>query len=335
MSTIDSKKLHAALAKARNVGLVEEPFTIEDCELVLRNLRPDEYAAAIQDCDGLEAAAYMNTYQKGHISRAIVEVNGTDLRSVEYVTVEEEDPKTHQPKKVKLELHRYLTEHMLNTWGKEAVYTAFRKFGDVVELAERKSTEGITFIVPDETTEDRYRRLLLEAKEIEASIPGTMVDSILEDIGFIRKASPEELKRVTEKTAQLARELDAVQEEVQAEPEEVEPEEEAPPPVPAPVSRPPLVDPHVTLQQAIAARRAPESMQPAPVRQAPPEPPVMSRAEQTAVLEAEAFSLQPDAAHEVVEIRKQPPLDPRVAATILDQPPAAGINPRFKAPPRI
>lgn len=347
MSIIAAKKLHEALAKALNVGLVEEAFTIEDCELVFRNLRPDEYAAAIQDCDGLDGPEYMNAYQRAHISRAIIEVNGADLRGVKYVTVEEEDPKTHQPKKVNLELHLYLIDHMLNSWGKEAIYTAFRKFGDVVELAERKAKEGVTFIIPDETPEERYRRLLLEAKEVEGSIPGTMVDSILEEIGFIRKASPEELQRVTEKTAQLARELGtAAQAEDQpdAEPEmqpEDEPEEHQEV-APAPrASRTLPVDPHATLQQAIANRRAPEaqhspSPQSAAQPPADPEPPVApSRAAQTAALEADAFSMHPEAAHEVVEIRQHLPIDPKAAAAILDQPPAAGINPKFRAPTRI
>jgi hypothetical protein len=37
-------------SKAKSIGIVEEPFTIGDCSVVLRNLRPDEYGAVIQEC---------------------------------------------------------------------------------------------------------------------------------------------------------------------------------------------------------------------------------------------------------------------------------------------
>lgn len=313
MSTIAAKKLHEALAKARNVGLVEEAFTIEECDLVFRNLRPDEYAAALQDCNGLEDVAYANAWQKGHITRSIVEINGVDLRDVEYVEVEEDDP-TKSTKKVRLELHRYLADHMISSWGKEAIFTAFRKFSDVVELAERKAKEGVTFIVPDETDEEQYRRLLLEVRELESVLPTTLVDSILSDSGFVRKSSQEELKRVEEKTSQLARDL------------EVEPE-----PAPAPRRNSP-VDPHATLQQAIANRRTAEPPAlPEPVSE--PEPQRVSRAAEYAALEEGAFNLNPESATEVVEVKPKPPVDHK--ALVIDPPVTAGINPRFKAPPRI
>jgi hypothetical protein len=352
MSTIAAKKLHTALAKARNVGLVEETFTIEDCELVLRNLRPEQYVAAEQDCQGTEAGrAYMHAYQKAHLSRAIVSVNGVDLRDVDFVEVEEEDPKTHQPKKVKLELHQYLMTHMLNSWSLESIYTAMRKFYDVIEMAERKAKEGINFLLPEESNEEKYRRLLLEAKACEAEIPDTMIDTILEDIGLTRKASAEELRRVEEKTAQLAKDLGS---EPTSPPEPESPplparqaSEPLPEPYPEPepeptVRRPlnqgtrsPVVDPHATFQQAIANRRVSE---PPPVVKSQ-EAPAVSRASQIAALEEgrvpEAYSLHPEAATEVVEIRKQAPVDVKVVAAILDKPPAAGINPKFRPGPKV
>lgn len=327
MSTIAAKKLHDALAKARNVGLVEEPFTIEGCDLVFRNLRLDEYSDAIKDCTGLEGTDYMNAYQTAHISRSIIEVNGVDLRDIEYVEVDEEDPKNNRIKKVRLELHKYLFDHVLSTWGKEAIFIAYRKFGDVVELAERKAKDGITFIVPDETDEEKYRRLLLEVKELEGILPGSLVDAILSDSGLVRRASQEELQRVDERTAQLAKDLEEAPESDEYEPEL--PQEEAPSP---PRSR--AVDPHTTLQQAIANRRASE---PAPAPPPPPEEPkISSRAAEYAQLEAQAqegFNLHPESAHEVIEIKAKPPIDPQTLR--VDPPLRAGINPRFKAPPKV
>jgi hypothetical protein len=42
MGTISAKNINQALTKARDVGYVEEPFTIGDVSIVLRNLRPDQ-----------------------------------------------------------------------------------------------------------------------------------------------------------------------------------------------------------------------------------------------------------------------------------------------------
>ena len=348
MSTIAAKKLHDALAKARNVGLVEEAFTIESCDLVFRNLRLDEYSAAIQDCNGLEGTDYMNAYQTAHICRSIVEVNGVDLRDVEYVEIEEEDPKTNRPKKVRLELYKYLLDNVLKTWGKEAIFIAYRKFGDVVEMAERKAKEGITFIIPDETDEEKYRRLLLEVKELEGVLPTSLVDTILSDSGLVRRASQEELARVEERASQLAKDLQQepsgspedemirLTREAKAEDEEEEAYEPMPqetPPPPTPRTRP--VDPHATLQQAIANRRASEpAPRPEPVQQSPQrldEPKPSNRAAEYAQLEAEAFNLHPESATEVIEVKPKP----QAEVLRVDPPVVSGINPRFKAPPKV
>jgi len=363
MGTIDGRKLKDALAKAKNIGLVEETFLIEDCELVLRSLRPDEYAASHQDCQGLDGIAYLNAFQFGHLSRSIVKVNGVDFRDVDFVTVEEPDSKSGQLKNVKLERHAYLLKYLLSSWGKEAIYTAYRKFGDVIEQAERKAKEGITFLIPEETGEERYRRLLLEAKSAEGDVPDTMVDRILEDVGLMRKATSDELRAATERTDQLAREQEAAKEAAQPpEPEAAEPApvlevSEAVQPAPAeaveavpapqaPVRR--VVDPHQTLQQAIASRQA---AAPVPV----PATPVVqadqsdgnsgNRTSAIAALEADLPSSLPGnqgqievqaQRPETVELReRQQRFDATAASAILDRPPTSGINPRFRPPTKI
>ncbi len=359
MGTIDSKKLNAALTRAKNVGLLEERFTVEDCELVLRNLRPAEYVAVIEECQGLGDVAYLHAYQRGHLARAIVEINGVDLRSTEFVSIEDEDLKRPgQTKTVKLELHDYLLKHVLATWSQEAVFVAYRKFGDLIGTAERKAKEGVTFLTPDETAEDKYRRLLLEAKECEEDLPNTLIDKTLQDLGLMRTSAADEIKRTMEQTDRLAREQEAEraqQEQAQAVPAQAEPE---PPPPPIVVqteaaepSRQPMnqttglpPDPHQTLQQAIAARR----VQPAAANVE-----VYKRTSTIAALEADASGLGDDqigtlpgkngepipvvtmgATTEVVELRKQSSFDPSAAQQILDTPPAAGINPRFRPPQR-
>jgi len=317
MSTIPVKTLKDALSKARNVGLVEEAFSLEGCDFVIRNLRPAEYAAVMQDCAELEELAYLNHYQMSHLARAIVEIDGVDLRGVTIVQVDE---------RTKMELHQYLLDNVISTWSKEFLYTAFRKFGDVVELAERKAREGVTFILPDETDSEKYRRLLTEAKSVEGELPDTLVKAILDEVGFASKSSQQELQSVEQSgLAEFAKEQMAELAEAEVEtPAEEEPEPAPEPEAPKRVIR----DPHATLQAAIAKRQQPQQAGPAPVVEPPPASQlpaaeVSTRAALIAALERE---------EETLEIDARAPAKPDPKHVRVDGPPSAGINPRYRAP---
>jgi hypothetical protein len=289
-----------------------------------------------------------------------------DLRKTKYVEEEEPDPKDPiKLRKVKTELHAYLLKKVISTWGKEVQYTAYRKFSDVLELAERKAKEGVEFLLEDESDEERYRRLLLEAKECESDLPDSLMDHILEEHGLMRKTTAEEVKAAMERTDKMARE-DA---ETDPEAKKAEEVEEAPKepevkatasetpeatPEPKEVVRQPLnqtpgkqppKDPHQTLQQVIEARRK------APVQNGQKEGDSknVSRAAEIAALESGAgigvegelssdkeIPVQQEPKPEVAELRKkQDPVDPKKVATIIDQPPVSGINPRFKPPAKV
>jgi hypothetical protein len=346
VGSIDSKKLNAALAKAKDIGLVEEACTISGCDLVLRSLRPEDYTAAIQDCDGLPEAEYVHKYQTGHIARAIVEVNGVNLRDTKFVSVEEHDPETGASKTVKLELHQYLMQHMLDTWGKEAIVVANMKLLEVLELAERRAREGMNFITPDETAEEKYRRLISEARSLEKDLPSTLLDRIMDENGLMLKSTAEEIKLAQQRTDQLAREQEAQAiaaqpaAEAQPEPSKVEAPIAQPlsPKAPASPARP--VDPHATLQQAIAARKTLDVPVVKSEQNTDARP--SSRAAMIAALEGSsqvapdvsaAVLLQSGDPNEVVEI-KRTPIDVHAANVIVDKPPVSGINPRFKPPQR-
>lgn len=187
MRTLSAKKL--SLEKARNLGIYEEPVTIGDCELVLRNLRPDEYESALADCSELEDLAYLNAFQKAHVSRAICQVNGQDLREVEYIEDEEPDPKTGKMKTVRVERHEYLRKHLVDSWSKEVIFVAYRKLGDVVAEAEKKAKDGIQFRIAEESPEEKYRRLLGDVKEIEQELPEELTERILEEAGYLLRRS--------------------------------------------------------------------------------------------------------------------------------------------------
>ncbi len=185
MRTLSAKKL--SLEKARDLGIYEEPLTLGDCELVLRNLRPDEYEQVLTECAELDQLEYVNVFQKAHVSRSICSINGIDLRDVDFIEDEEPEPKTGRMRNVKVELHAYLRKNVVDTWAKEVLFVAYRKFGDVVAEAERKSRDGIVFRTADETPEEKYRRLLGDMKEAEAEVPQELVERILDDAGYMVK----------------------------------------------------------------------------------------------------------------------------------------------------
>jgi hypothetical protein len=238
MGTISARKIDEALSKARDVGLVEEPFTIGDVSIVLRNLRPDELTAIYEENKELEAVNHLFSYQKSHICRSIVEINGADLRDVDFVEVEEEvkdpktgdpilDPQTQQPKikKVKLERHAYVRAHILDTWLKETIAVTWRKFTEVLKISEDKAKEGIKFILPEQTPEERFRGLVDDLREAlaESNVPEPIVEKVLEEAGLMRTSTAEEIKAAMAKADQFARER-----------QQEEAASAAPPPPPAP-----------------------------------------------------------------------------------------------------
>ncbi len=363
MGIISGKQISEAIAKARSVGLVEEPCTIGDCTIVLRNLRPDEYVAILQEVKDLDEIDYLYGFQKGHVARAICEVNGVDLRDADYVEVEEPDPKNKdRTRTIKLELHKYVRQAFLDSWGKEAVQTAFRKFGDVVKIAEDNSKKGITFIIPEENAEEKMRRLFNEIIELQEEVPSTLVARIFDEYGLMKKSTAAEIKATMERADELAREQEKVRQAAEAPTEEPPPpatpvpQPAPPPPDPVPqepvrappssimAARRPLnqplpPDPHQTLQHQVA------HAQPAiPVREAN-----VAKSASIAALEGDAGITHPDLPHpgapygapvaqvqEVAELRTRgvEAVDIKAFHANVETPPKGGLNPRFKAPPR-
>ncbi len=365
MATLSAKKITEALKKAQNVGHTEEAFTIGGCEIVLRSLTSDEYIVVMSEIEEVPEAGYVKAFKQEHLARSIIEVNGIDLRTIDFVTVDVEDldPQTRKTviKEVKVERHAFIRDYVISNWAREALDVAFRKFNDVVTVAERKASEGVTFLTPDETGEERYRRLLLEAKAIEGSVSIDLVNRIREEVGFVggeAKATPEEYKAAGDRLAALEPEPE----------EEVFTKDPEPPPLPSeptPRRPPPRMVVEAPTQQAQAVQ-APEASpdpdelmtrrqplnqrvvavpQPVTPPQAlhvnpviPASPAALKRAAEIAALEGD-FSAEPEPAiqggTEVAELtRVQPKLDPAALAPIFDQPPTLGLNPRFRPPQR-
>jgi hypothetical protein len=335
---------------------VEEPFVIADLAITVRNLRPDEYDAIYRDCQGLQDVEYMHAWQIAHVCRAIIELNGVDLRDVQFVEDEEPDPtRKDKTKLVKSELHSYLRKNVCRSWGREVVFIVYRKIADAIEAAEKKSQEGITFRIPDEVPEDKFRRLIGEAKALEDDVPERIRTSVLADHGYMSRTTAEELQKADEKLSEVA----AAQEPTpssEAPTGALEEEPEAPlkeigPPSPArmaailrdrvpmnqqPGANIPLSQPLQREAQQVTAQPA----QPALPVHATPQASLSGRAASLAALEVnadtigalEGSSQLPQVPASIPEIRlgSSPKLDPKAVAGIMDTPPQGGINPRFK-----
>ena len=324
MRTISAKKLSAAIEKAQGIGLVEERITIDGCEIVMRSLRPDEYDAIIEETKGIEDIAYVHAYQKAHVCRAIIELNEANLRDVRFVEVEEDDPKKPgQTRTVNLELHAWINQHVLATWGREAIFTAYRKLGEIVTEAEKRAKNGITFHTPEETDSDKYRRLLGELRETEEELPPELVTRLLGEFGYQHKTTDEEVQAAAER-------LKTVEPEVK--PETPLPEVQPSGPSPEEIMRA-----RTPLNRAVAEGRVPQVLNSPPPEQSPV---VRSpRTGQIADLEGDIdVPAPPPVAVRPAEVavlgRKATPLNVQEAATIIERPPTGGINPRYRPPAR-
>lgn len=340
MRSIAAKSLRESLEQARGVGLVEESFTLKgsssehDCALVVRNLIPDEYEAIMEECRGFDEMPYLNAFQRGHVSRGIVEINGFDLRDVGFIEDEIPDEKrAGQVKKVKVEKHKWVEKNLVRTWSKEALFTVYRKVGDAIAKAERLSKEGVTFTLPEEAPHDQLRRLLAEVKDLEGEVPVEMLNHIYDDYGLIRKSTQEEYASVDQKLRNLDIPVpEASLESVEAFGEDT-PIPTPEPPKPAQESSEAILRRRVPLNQVVPAT-PPSSEEPKPSRASEYEAVLQSHSELG--LGAPPVEVTPPRPprSEVAEIGPRVPFDPAAALGVIDQPPRAGINPRFRPPGR-
>jgi hypothetical protein len=392
MATLQATKIREALQKAKHVGRVEEAVIIDGCSLVLQNLTTDDYNAIGAELEGLEDVEYLHAFQQAHVARSIVELGDQDLRNVDFV--EDEVPagkvllSASLPKAlaeellkkiqasggegsispdgearlVRLERYEWIRSRILSGWGREALTVAWRKFAEVLASADEKAKNGIQFKIPDESSEERYRRLLGEMKEVEEDLPSELVQTILDEAGYMSKSSKEELEAAEQKLRNMASSQE-------------EPEKEAPPP---PVQKPqaaqkPQAEAAAPTQagpdpQELMRRRQPLNRQAVappvpqtqtktrvqPAGEAAPVPEqlrraaqannaILGRAAQIAALEgavdpsltAEPSPPRIPRSEEVAELaQRASEVDGQRVAGITDQPPVVGINPRFRPPPR-
>lgn len=313
MVTLQENKILSALQKARGVGLVEESFTVAGCSIVLRNLNPDEYTQILEEIKELEDSAYLYAFQMGHLSRAIVEVAGVDLRNIAYVESSDE-----QGKNVAYERHEWLRRNVISTWSREAIATAYRKFLDVTHKADIAATEGVTFVVPDENPEDQVKRLLGELKAVGEELPKDVFERLIDLEGFVKKTSREEISAVEQKFA--------THQEATVSPEDLMRTRK-------PLNQEVLAEAY---QEPVSPKKMPSQVEPVRL----PELPVEARRRAAEIAELEAGALNLPTGVVVAERPEERPvlashvsrIEPATLAQAIDRPPVAGINPRYRRP---
>lgn len=236
--TIRATQIHEALKRAKKVGLIEESVTIAGCPLVIRNLSPEEFPAIVQELEEVPEEEYLFQFQLQNVCRSIVEIDGQDLRDVDFIEEEvpsgayilaiqlgSEDaarklqrklkddlkvksvlmpPQGDEERTVQVPRHEWLLKNVVRNWGYEALVVAWRKATEIRIQADEAAKKGVTFQVPDETAEDKVRRLLIDLQEASGDLPDDMLDRILGEADLLRKASSEELSAANQKLAELA-----------------------------------------------------------------------------------------------------------------------------------
>ena len=248
-----------------------------------------------------------------------------------------------QMRRVRIECHKWLSDKLVRTWGQEVIFIVYRKIGDCTIKADKLTQEGVSFLVADEQPEATYRRILGELKEAEDNVPPLLIDQTLAEFGYIRKSTADELKAAEDRLAQLRQDEESAAAAAAAE----EAASEIPPISPvaqAMAKRTPLNQSvEAPPPERVVVTPPPEARQVSPAQS---QGTVSARASALAALEADADLVgaldasMPAAAHprpepQVMELGgSQARLDPSGAASIIDQPPPAGINPKFRPPSR-
>lgn len=210
MTTLKASGLKAFLDQAKTKGTIEEEVTIDGLHLVLKNLPPSAYPEIITAVSELEGGPeYMYEWQKEHICRALVEVGDQDFRDIKFISVEKENPKTQAIEEVNVLLHEWLKENLVDLWSREFVHVAMKKFIDVCKKAEERSSEGVEFYVQEETSEEKFRRLLNESLVASEDVPDDMKEAILKEAGLLIATSEAELEAINEQAKRYMAERQA------------------------------------------------------------------------------------------------------------------------------
>jgi hypothetical protein len=266
---VNLQALEAAIGKVERIRDHEFTFEVEDTEVTLRPLRPDEETevqrysqvamenVTTEEGDQAAFADFMDRMRHASLAFSVVQIGGLDLRDVEFVETGEQDEKGNMISIPRWEAVRDL---MAREWSRMMLSQVFGKFGEMLERLEVSAQKRIKFEPVDLDEEiERLERRLAGLKETKSQIKEPPQDVIRD-----------RQKAVVERDEVAAKVRDAVR-------SGPRPEETVPADVQAAVDEvveePPQQAPQEEPQQAQGRRSAIPTSASAPERSGPPQPP--------------------------------------------------------------
>lgn len=217
MRTEIGKRLADALKKASTIGIIEEDLDIENSVITIQTLPSEEYGHIVSDLEEVPEAHYMHEFYMRHVARALVGVDGTSLKDVDFVETEVPSgaylvvaqvgsdkraqalkdvlkkegvkaqivpPDPEEVRTIKVPRHEWVLDNVVRGWSNEVLTVVAQKFLELRETAEKRARSTVKFSTPSETPEEKFRRLLIELQEVSDNIPPQLRDSIIKAEGL-------------------------------------------------------------------------------------------------------------------------------------------------------
>jgi hypothetical protein len=178
---MDLSTLQSVLAPLATVGKDEREFSIEGQTIVVRPLLPHEEVAvqrfAVASLDEIkeeqptpedqamsraDALDYFDRFRIEVIAHSIVEINGTDLRNVEYIATGETTSSGVEVKVLRAEAMRKIIRE---NWSRTMVTGAFTQYGELIEALGQKA-DGIA-VLAETDLEVEIERVTERLKELK------------------------------------------------------------------------------------------------------------------------------------------------------------------------
>lgn len=185
---VNLQALEAAIGKVERIRDHEFTFEVEDVEVTLRPLRPDEetevqrYAqvamenVTTDEGDQAAFADFMDRMRHSSLAFSVVQIGALDLRDVEFIETGELDEHGNPISVPRWEAVRDL---MAREWTRVMLSQVFGKFGEMLNRLEIRAKERIKFEPVDLDEEiERLERQLTDLKDTKTKIKEPTQDEI-------------------------------------------------------------------------------------------------------------------------------------------------------------
>jgi len=146
------------LEQLKKVGYQELSFKTASLNVVLGSLSSEEDILVARKMEEIESEGleYVQSYKLWMLAYSIAQLNNIDLRSIKVVPNKSGKPDTKEDYLFKL----------LSTWSRSALNVSFRKYGELIVMADRESEKNVIFEVVDIDAEiERLEKKIETLKE--------------------------------------------------------------------------------------------------------------------------------------------------------------------------